>query len=98
MFEQPVGSRAGARNVELTNLGNEPLRLDEVAVVNPTGSTSTWFEVDAASCAAGIPAMGACTLGIEFRPQTIGQHDASLKITPAGSAPMFVALTATATR
>ncbi len=96
-FEQPVGARTPAKNVELTNLRTEPLHLEEVAVVDPAQSGTTGFVVDAGSCAAGIPAMGTCTLGIEFRPHRIGLHNATLRITPAGSAQMSVALIAAAT-
>lgn len=96
-FEQPVGERAPAKNVELTNLRTEPLQLEEVAVVDPAQGGTTAFVVDAGSCAAGIPALGTCTLGIEFRPHTIGLHDATLRVTPAGMAPMSVALKASAT-
>ncbi|HEU4866928.1 MAG TPA: choice-of-anchor D domain-containing protein [Actinomycetota bacterium] len=95
-FEQPVGARAPVKNVEVTNLGTEPLHLEKVAIVDPSQS-GTGFVVNAGSCAAGIPALGTCTLGIEFRPQTIGLHNATLKITPTGSAPMSVALMAAAT-
>jgi hypothetical protein len=96
-FEQPVGTRTPAKNVELTNLRTEPLHLEKVAVVNPAQSGTTGFVIDAGSCAAGIPAMGTCTLGIEFRPHKTGLHNATLRITPAGSAQMSVALMAAAT-
>jgi hypothetical protein len=96
-FDQSVGAQSPAKNVEVTNLGTEPLHLEEIAVVDPTQSGRTGFEIDAGSCTPGIPAMGTCTLGIEFRPHTIGVHNATLRITPAGSAQMSVALVAAAT-
>jgi hypothetical protein len=89
---QNVGATSASQTVTLTNTGNAPLNITNVAV---TGSGASSF-VFANGCASSIPAGSSCPIHGHFTPITGGAITAAITITDnASDSPQSIALSGT---
>ncbi len=98
-----TGSSSAPQTITLTNLGSAPLNLTSIAIAgtNPgdfaIAAASTTCPLSGGTLAFGNPAP-ACTVAVQFTPQTAGDRSASLTFTDnAAGSPQQVALSGTAT-
>ena len=88
-FSADVGSTSPAQNVTISNASTQAIPV--TAVVASTGFSET------NTCAAGIPAGGACTVSVSFSPTAAGPATGSLTVTYTAAAGGTVAVPLTGT-
>lgn len=77
-FDSTVQGQHSDKALTIGNCGRNPLTIERLT---PSGLDHDDFTVDAAPCTTHtIPAGGACTVTIHFRPQGTGQRTASLDV------------------
>ncbi len=92
---QMVGVASGTQSVTLTNSGNAPLSISNIAL---TGANAGDF-AQTNTCPVGAPALAAgssCTIAVGFTPGATGARSASVQVTDnAGDSPESVAVSGT---
>ena len=90
--DQPIGVTSAPKNVTLTNTGNQPLSISNIAV---TGTNSGDF-AQTNNCGSTVQPDTPCTLTVTFTPKATGTRSAVLTITDnAAGSPHGVLLTGT---
>ncbi len=90
--DQPIGVTSAPKNVTLTNTGNQPLSISNIAI---TGTNSGDF-AETNNCGSTVLPDTPCTLTVTFTPKATGTRSAVLTITDnAAGSPHGVLLTGT---
>ncbi len=89
---QPVGSTSANQSVTLTNSGNAPLSISNIALAG--ANAGDFAQTNTCPVGTGTLAAGSsCTIAVAFSPGASGVRSASLQLTDnAGDSPQSVAL------
>ena len=89
-----VGQTSATRTVQVSNGGNAPLNISNVALVNAGAN----FNIVSNTCTAPVAAGGSCAVGVTFSPQASGGFSAQLRFTDnAGTGTQNVGLSGVGT-
>jgi hypothetical protein len=86
-----------AQTVTLTNSSNSVIAFTGTAILNPSpAAAATDFAVTGTTCTAGVPALGTCTISVDFTASATSESATLSIIDSDSSSPQSVALTGTA--
>ena len=87
---QKVGTKSGAKNVGITNVGPGILTISGITI---TGTNSGDFS-QTNNCGATLAVNGSCTIAVRFTPSAIGTRTATLRVDDSDpTSPELVSLT-----
>jgi hypothetical protein len=78
---QPVGTTSGAQAITLSNTGNAPLAINNIAV---TGANNGDF-AQTNNCGASLAAASSCAINVTFAPAASGVRSAAVTVTDNSS-------------
>ncbi|MGV6817597.1 MAG: choice-of-anchor D domain-containing protein [Thiotrichales bacterium] len=86
--ETIVGETAGAQTINVSNTGDQPLNISQIALA---GVNAAEFDITASTCDAAVAAGESCDITVAFVPASVGSKVAKLDIT-SDSTPAVLSL------